>query len=158
MPSHYLLTTCLLSVCDHLVLLYVILVIHCMSCIVLVVCRTSYVVRGTIIRSHRHTVALTLHSPSHGAVPGANYWEFVGGGIAICKAVKLQRLGCIGLRRVRLVMWLAKRGWHLCPELISPPPITSASTIAIAPALPKSSPSPCKSSLSSTISFFTVSL
>ena len=55
-------------------------------------------------------VALTWNSPSHGAVPGANHWGFVGDGIAICKVEKLRRLGYIGLRRVRLVMWLAKRG------------------------------------------------
>ena len=120
MPSHYLLTTCLLSVCDHVVLLYI---VHC-------TCHTSYVVR-----SHCCTVALIWHSPSHDAVPGADRWEFVGGGVAIRKAVKLQQLGCVGLRRVRLVMWLAKRGWHPRPELVSLPPITSASTIlAIAPA------------------------
>ena len=154
MPSHYLLTTCLLSVCDHVVLLYVVRRTRCMLYIIPVIHCTSYVVR-----SHRCTVALTWHSPSHGAIAGTDLWEFVGGGIAICKAVKLQRLGCVGLHRVRLVMWLAKQGWHPRPKLVSPPPITSASTIlAIALASPKSSPSPCESSSLSTMSFFTISL
>ena len=112
MPSHYLLTTCLLSVYDH-----VVPVVCCTPCIVLVVHCTSYVVRRmlyrcTVVWLHHCTVALTWHSPSHGVVPDANRWEFVGGGIAIHKDVKLQRLGCVGLRRVRLVRWLAKRGWR----------------------------------------------
>ena len=122
MPSHYLLTACLLSMCDHVVLLYV--VRHalyllyvmrctcCTSCVVLVVRRTLY--RHTVVWSHRCTVALIWHSPSHGAVHGADRWEFVGGGIAICKVAKLRQLDCVGLHRVRLVMWLTKRGW--CPR------------------------------------------
>ena len=77
--------------------------------VVLIVCCTSYVVHYMVVQSHRRTVALTWHSPSHGTVPGADRWEFVGDGIAICKAGKLQQLGCIGLGRVRLVMWLAKQ-------------------------------------------------
>ena len=95
MPRHYLLTTCLISVCDHVVLLYV----------VRRICRTSYVVR-----LHHCMMALTWHFPSHGAVPGADRWESVGGGIGICSVVNLQRLGYIGLRKVWLVMWLAKQG------------------------------------------------
>ena len=83
MPSHYLLTTCLLSRCNLAVLLY-----FCASCVVR---RTSYVVL-----SHHHTVALIWHSPFHGAVPGADRWKLVGNGIGICKAVKLQRFGCVG--------------------------------------------------------------
>ena len=95
MPRHYLLTTCLLSKCDHVVLLYVVRRTYHMS---------------YVVRSHRRTVALTWHSPSHGAVPGADHWEFVRGGIGVCRVVKLRRLSCVGLRRVRLVMWLAKQG------------------------------------------------
>ena len=95
MPSHYLLTTCLLSMCDLVVLLYV-------------VRRTRHTLY--IERSHHYTVALTWHSSSHGAVPGVDHWEFVGDGIATRKVGKLRRLGCVGLHRVRLVMWLAKRG------------------------------------------------
>ena len=72
-----------------------------------IVCRMSYVVR-----LHRCTVALIWHSPSHDIIPGADHWEFVGVGIGIYRVVKLQQLGCVGLRRVRRVMWFAKRGWH----------------------------------------------
>ena len=82
MPRRYLLTIGLLSVYDHVVLLYVVRHIR----------RTSYAVR-----LHRHTVALTWHSPSHGTVPGADCWEFIGGGIGVRRVVRLQQLGCIGL-------------------------------------------------------------
>ena len=74
-----------------------------------IVRRTLYIVRCTVVPLHRCTVALTWHSPSYGAVPGTNRWEFKGGGIMIHKFVKLQRLGCIGLHRIRLVMWLANK-------------------------------------------------
>ena len=30
--------------------------------------------------------------------------------------MKLQWLGCVGLHRVRLIMWLAKQGWHPRPQ------------------------------------------
>ena len=105
MPSHYLLTACLLSVCDHVVLSYIVPVVRrtrCTSYLSYVVprtCRTSYVVpvvHRTVVWLHHCTVALTWHSPSHSAVPGADRWEFVGGGIATRKVVKLQRLGCVG--------------------------------------------------------------
>ena len=95
--------------CDHVVLLYV---IRCTCCTLYVMHYTCH----TIVRSHHYTMALIWHSPSHGAISGADHWEFIEGGIEICKAVKLQRFDCIGLRRVRLVMWLAKQGWHTWPR------------------------------------------
>ena len=130
MPSHYLLTACLLSVCDHVVLSYVIRHTFCtlyLSYVVHRTCHTSYV-----IRLHRRTVALTWHSPSHGAVPGSDCWEFVGGGIVICKAVKLRRLGYIGLCRVRLVRWLAKRGWRPQAGQSAPPRMSASISPSIA--------------------------
>ena len=68
MPSHYLLTACLLSVCDHVVLSYVVRCICCTHRTLYVIhhtCHTSYVVRCTlyhctVMRLHRCTVALTL--------------------------------------------------------------------------------------------------
>ena len=64
MPSHYLFIICLLSVCDHAVLLYIILVVRCMSYVVLVIRCTLYVVRCTVVWSHCCTVALTIYYSS----------------------------------------------------------------------------------------------
>ena len=44
MPSHYLLTACLLSMCDHVVLLYVVRCTHHTSYVMRYTCCTSYVV------------------------------------------------------------------------------------------------------------------
>ena len=87
MPRRYLLTTGLLSVCDHVVLLYV--------------------VRRTVTPLYGGP---NMAFPFPWRRPSANHWDFVGDGITIRKAGKLRRLGCVGLCRVRLVMWLAKRG------------------------------------------------
>ena len=65
MPSHYLLTICLLSVCDHVVLLYIVRRTRRTLYVIRRTCRTLYVIRCILYRcnvvwSHRCTVALTL--------------------------------------------------------------------------------------------------
>ena len=58
MPSHYLLTACLLSVCDHVVLLYVVYHIRRTSYVMRCTCRTLYIISVVYRMSY---VVLVVH-------------------------------------------------------------------------------------------------